>query len=215
MTLIWPVQLVVWWLQFVHIPYPDNPGVRYSGRVNTLPLPASLAPPWQEWNEVAGSRPTPLRTPEKGCSLQGAAAPAWYPNRALLWLFLRWPLECEVMHWLQKCDRDHCDGVRGEHYFDQGLLTMDDANRSHIIVRCDEFGRNFGPMYAVEYMCMAYTKQWTLCQRQRSFYSSRFNPGSGGHTIEDVPCATPEMIKMREYWRSRGGNWLGVPPDQQ
>lgn len=210
-----PVQLVAWWLQFVHLPAPDFTGVRYSGRLNILPLPAVLAPPQQDWSALTRRARSEYRTPKKGCSSQGWTASAWLPNRALLWLFLRWPLECEVMHWLQKCDRDRCDGVRADHYFEELGFYWGRGNHVYIDIRCDEFGRRFSPLYAVAYQCNEYSKSWVLCLRVRSTYSTCLNNSNCDGIIEDTPCASPDMIKMRKYWRTRSLNWQGVPPDQQ
>lgn len=206
MSWMWPIQLVIWWLQYGHMPIDASPDQERRWQSNALLVPTALMPPGQTEAEFYAGPHAEARTPELGCTMAGNRAPYWLPRRELLWLFLRWPLECEAMHWLQTCDLDRCDGVRTEYIEDGdpspwlGIL---------IFIRCDEFGNAFGPFHAVEYDCRNGRFGWSLCIRRPTSYSRHLHPCHRKHVEEDVPCATEEMKTVRKNWRQGGRCYRG------
>ncbi len=198
MALLWPVWCLAWWLQYGHMTERPSTWNERAGRVTVLPVPAWLAPTPISTEVFFSGTWTEQRTPEWGCTQNGTHAPYWQPNRLLLWLFLRWPIECEAMHGLQACDLDRCDGVRAE-YIAPKPEDPEDISVS-LVVRCDEFGYAFGPNYIAEYECTVPTNGWMFCTRVRPFYRNSLHPCGRQNMKEDVPCATEEMKLARKYW---------------
>lgn len=197
MVWLWPLQFVFWWAQYIHMPISPSLSQHKRWRANVLLVPSDLLPAEQSAEQFFKAPRREPRTPEWGCSLAGNRAHYWLPRRGLLWLFLRWPLECEAMHWLQTCDLDRCNGIRGEHV----TVPPERTEGVTLIVRCDEFGSAFGPYHAVQYSCHGADMGMSLCVREHSSYSFHLHPCHNATMNEDVPCATPEMKAARKAWR--------------
>ena len=172
----------------------------YDAPVRQWYVPLALFPDEESDEEfhhaLSEWRSTPSRCARdlRGCTRTGYFHTPWKPSRLLLWVFLRWPLECEYWHWKQTCAKDICEGIRAERV--EGWDSFD------LVVRCDESRNNYGPLDILDYKCRAVGRHWAVCSDESlgtAAWSLRL-PLQLGMT-DDVPCAEPWMVEARRRWQ--------------
>ena len=186
--------LCVYWYTWIRL------DTAYDAPVRQWYVPLALFPEETSDEELSRAMDELCRPPRRcardlrGCTLTGYFITPWKPSRLLLWVFLRWPLECEYWHWKQTCAQDTCDGIRSERLESWGSFDLD--------VRCDESEYIYGPLAVLDYRCRADGPHWAVCSNESLGGAARvlhppFQPGM----IDDVPCAEPWMVEARRRWK--------------
>ena len=129
----------------------------------------------------------------RGCTRTGYYVSPWKPSRLLLWVFLRWPLECEYWHGRQTCPQDTCSGIRSD--------RIENRDGFDLEVRCHETGFIYGPEVVLDYRCRDFGGDWAVCSDEpRGSTVICLRPPIRWGKVDDVPCAEPWMVELRRQW---------------
>ena len=135
----------------------------------------------------------------ESCGENAELTAPYKPRRLLLWWYLRWPWQCELLHWMTTCQADVCEGirffgVRGDPPFHVH------AESYALTIRCDETLDHAGPRFSMSYGCKFERPGWYRCSGgpHREYYESDIC--SGGRYANCFPCASPADIRSRQQW---------------
>ncbi|MBM4342806.1 MAG: hypothetical protein FJ100_05465 [Deltaproteobacteria bacterium] len=167
--------------------------------LQNLALPVELLPEGLDksdlfWPAIHGKWPMF----SESCNEDAAWTAPYRPRRLALWWYLKWPWQCELLHWLTTCKADVCEGIRFAGEREDPPFHVH-APRYGLAVRCDETLDHSGPRFSMGFACEFDRPGWYRCRggADEEFSESDTCPFWRPNCF---PCATPADLRARRDW---------------